>query len=99
MILHQTEVMETIYRSLSSSKPTTKAQALELLQLTIPKEDFLKPLLILCDSAELSEKCQRLDEIQGMDIPDAVIILQNEESRRCRKMAADISLFPSPEPA
>ncbi len=86
MLVHKTEIVSTVYQSLASSRASTRAQALELLQLTISNTPYGKWILILCDDIDLADKYKRLNEVEAMGKAEALDILRAEESRRIRKI-------------
>ncbi len=92
MILYKIEIIETVYQSLASSKSSTRAQALELLQLTISNTSsaYVKNILVMCDDFELAEKCSRLNDLERMLPDEALDVLRVEESRRCRRLVSKL---------
>lgn len=85
MLLHKPEIVETVYQSLASARASTRAQALELLQLTISNVPYGKRILVLCDDVDLADKCKRLDEEELIGPCEALDICRAEDSRRIRR--------------
>ena len=90
MLLYKSEILSTIYKSLTSSRASTRAQALELLQLTISDSPLAKSMLILCDDFDNNEKCHRLNDHNPLSYDEAMDILKAEDSRTMRKLIAKL---------
>ena len=86
MLLHKTEIVAAVYQSLASSRASTRAQALELLQLTISNTPYGKRILVMCDDVDLADKCRRLNEIESLNLAGSLDILRVEESRSLRRL-------------
>ena len=86
MLLHKTEIVTAVYQSLASSRASTRAQALELLQLTISNTHYGKRILVMCDDVDLADKCRRLNEIEPLNLAGSLDILRVEESRSLRRL-------------
>ena len=97
MALYKREMIQTIFRSLSDSKSSTRAQAIELLQLTLTNCPYAKRILILCDDFSQYEKYTRLDDIEHISVEDALAIFDTENDRRLAKLKARLDdMFASP---
>ena len=97
MALYKREMIQTIFRSLADSKASTRAQAIELLQLTVTNCPHAKRILILCDDFSQNEKVTRLDDIEHLSVEDALAILETENDRRLAKLKPKLSaMFTTP---
>ena len=97
MALYKREMIQTIFRSLADSKASTRAQAIELLQLTVTNCPYAKRILILCDDFSQNEKVTRLDDIEHISVDDALAILETENDRRLSKLKPKLSaMFSTP---
>ena len=97
MALYKREMIQTIFRSLADSKASTRAQAIELLQLTVTNCPYAKRILILCDDFSQNEKVTRLEDIEHISVDDALAILETENDRRLSKLKPKLStMFSTP---
>lgn len=90
MAIYRRDMIQTIFQSLSSTRASTRAQALELLQLTLTNTPYAKRILIFCDDFNVEEKVTRLDEAEHISMEDALGILSEENDRKIRKVVAEI---------
>ncbi len=93
MAVYRRDMIQTIFRSLTSSRASTRAQALELLQLTLTNTPYAKRILIFCDDFSVEEKVVRLDEIEHMTVGDALGLMGEENDRKIRKLAAKLDIL------
>ncbi len=87
MVLYKHEIIATIYQSLASTRSSTRAQALELLQLTVANSPHVKEILILCDDLDRAQKAARLNDITPLSVCDALAVLHAEQSRQFKRLA------------
>ena len=90
MAVYRRDMIQTIFQSLTSSRASTRAQALELLQLTLTNTPYAKRILIFCDDFNVEEKVVRLDEIEHMTVGDALGLMGEENDRKIRKLVAKL---------
>ena len=90
MAVYRRDMIQTIFQSLSSARASTRAQALELLQLTLTNTPYAKRILIFCDDFNVEEKVIRLDEIEHMPIDDALSIMGEENDRLIKKLVGRV---------
>ncbi|MCL2325200.1 MAG: hypothetical protein FWC40_01665 [Proteobacteria bacterium] len=86
MILYNRRVIDTVYKSLAASRSSTRAQALELLQLTLTSCPCAKHILVLCDDLDREEKYVRLDAIEPLSQEAALGLLIREEDRQIQRV-------------
>lgn len=91
MALYRRDMIQTIFQSLSNTKASVRAQAIELLQLTLTNCPHAKRILILCDDFNRDEKVIRLNDIEHMQLDDALCVLEVETDRRITKIVAKVS--------
>ncbi len=90
MALYPKDMIQTIFSSLSNKRDSTRAQAIELLQLTLTNCPYSKRILILCDDFNVEEKVFRLDDIEHISPEDAVAIIEVESDRSINKLIPKI---------
>ena len=90
MAVYRRDMIQTIFQSLSSARASTRAQALELLQLTLTNTPYAKRILIFCDDFNVEEKVIRLDELEHMPIDDALAIMGEENDRLIKKLVGRV---------
>lgn len=96
MTLYSRDMIQTIFQSFTSAKASTRAQALELLQLTLTNTPYANRILLLCDDFPLAEKILRLDDIEHIPLDEARIIVEHENDRKMIKLTSKISgIFPT----
>lgn len=81
MVLYRRDVIRTIYQSLSASRASTRAQAIELLQLTLSNAPYAKRIILLCEDFSRSEKLAILADIEAMTLEQAFDTLDKEDDR------------------
>ncbi len=91
MALYRRDMIQTIFQSLAASRASTRAQAIELLQLTLTNCPYAKRILILCDDFNRDEKVTRLDDIEHITIEEALFILETENDRSLSKLIPQIT--------
>ena len=91
MALYRRDMIQTIFQSLSASRASTRAQAIELLQLTLNDFPYAKRILILCDDFNRDEKVTRLDDIEHIPLDDAIAIVEAESDRAISKTIQKVS--------
>ncbi len=82
MALYRRDMIQTIYQSLANPKASVRAQAIELLQLTLTNCPHAKRILVLCDDYNREEKVLRLNDVEHM-MPDEALCILEAESDRC----------------
>lgn len=98
MALYRRDLIQTIFQSLAASRASTRAQAIELLQLTLTNCPYAKRILILCDDFNTEEKVIRLDDMESIPPDDALAILKTEDDRSLAKLTAKLTeLLPNLE--
>lgn len=98
MALYRRDMIQTIYLSLANSKASVRAQAMELLQLTLTNCPHAKRILVLCDDFSHNEKVIRLDGIEHIPLDDAISMAEAESDRSlARMMPKLITLLPGLE--
>ena len=90
MAIYRRDMIQTIFQSLSSARASTRAQALELLQLTLANTPYAKRILVFCDDFNTEEKVVRLDELEHMPVDDALAVMGEENDRLIKKFVARI---------
>ncbi len=91
MALYRRDMIQTIFQSLAASRASTRAQAIELLQLTLTNCPYAKRILILCDDFNRDEKVMRLDDIEHISLDDALSIVESENDRSIAKIVARLA--------
>ncbi|MBQ4360290.1 MAG: hypothetical protein II767_08540 [Proteobacteria bacterium] len=91
MALYRRDLIQTIFQSLAASRASTRAQAIELLQLTLTNFPYAKRILILCDDFNTEEKFIRLDDMESISPDDALDILKTEDDRSLTKLTAKLT--------
>lgn len=90
MAVYRRDMIQTIFQSLSSARASTRAQALELLQLTLANTPYAKRILVFCDDFNIEEKVVRLDELEHMPVDDALAVMGEENDRLIKKFVARV---------
>ena len=93
MALYRRDMIQTIFQSLAASRASTRAQAIELLQLTVTNCPHAKRILILCDDFDRDEKVHRLNDIESMQVDDALMIIEAEKDRSFARLVPKLSAF------
>lgn len=91
MTIYRRDMIQTIFQSLSSGRASTRAQAIELLQLTLNNCPYAKRILILCDDFDNEEKVTRLEDIEHITLDEALAILEAEHDRTILKLIPELS--------
>ncbi|MBR4985741.1 MAG: hypothetical protein IKY83_08375 [Proteobacteria bacterium] len=91
MALYRRDLIQTIFQSLAASRASTRAQAIELLQLTLTNCPYAKRILILCDDFNTEEKVIRLDDMEHISPDDALAILKTEDDRSLTKLTSKLT--------
>ncbi|MBQ9396765.1 MAG: hypothetical protein IJU23_14775 [Proteobacteria bacterium] len=98
MALYRRDMIQTIYLSMANSKASVRAQAMELLQLTLTNCPHAKRILVLCDDFSHNEKVIRLDDIEHIPVDDAISMVEAESDRSLSKvMPKLLTLLPGLE--
>ena len=98
MALYRRDMIQTIYLSMANPKASVRAQAMELLQLTLTNCPHAKRILVLCDDFSHNEKVMRLDDIEHIPLDDAISMVEAESERSLSKvMPKLLTLLPGLE--
>ncbi len=93
MALYRRDMIQTIFQSLAASRASTRAQAIELLQLTVTNCPHAKRILILCDDFDRDEKVHRLNDIELIQADDALLMIEAEKDRAFARLVPKLSAF------
>ena len=91
MAIYRRDMIQTIFQSLAAPKASIRAQAIELLQLTLNNSPYAKRILILCDDFDTEEKVIRLEEIEHMTVEDALSMMEAENDRHLQRIIPEIA--------